>query len=208
MPDDTNLVYGPHRVEALGDVQIASRGDGVFLSATDDDGVVKLEAGSGATVEVGPALLSLAKLPTGEGQLTLTCGDTGSVVQFAGAPDKGAKIIMTPDAILLSVGDPSTGSTLSLTAQGILLKVGTVTLALNSSGVEETVNPVVNRKVTATGHQTMAAMTSVEVGVQGLTVSAPLLKEDVMGLASRKAGMVQNSADVMEKVQAGVLMLG
>lgn len=208
--EKTYQIQGPFRVETSSDITLRSSGRGVLLDATGSDGNqghIQLLADNTVTLDCQPAFVSLQRGDERKGTVVIGSGPEGTVVQMAGDPMSGAKIVMGKDSLLLTVGETASGASISLSPKGIILKIGTVALCLTSSGIEESVNMVSTRKLSATGHELKAAETQVKVDVVGVTMNAVVLKEQVQGLAQFQTSIFKKNVDGMEKDQAGMMMV-
>lgn len=206
MECETKIIDGAYKVDAQGNIEVISRGQGAVIQAEAQNSQVNLLAMGSVNLACGDGLISIQRYG-GQTEIKLLGGLTGNVLATAGAPIVGPKIQIEPTTITLSIGPPGVGSSITLGVDGITLKFGLTTLKLSAQGIEESI-AATTRKLSPLGHELTAAETQVKVGVEGMTTKAPLSKEEVLGVSQVKATILNVGADGVTKNQAGIEMHG
>jgi hypothetical protein len=202
MSGDANMVVGPYEIASTGPLTLQSQGAGVQIRSLMGDDGLQLQAETNVTVTAQPAMLILSK----EGQVYLTPGKTGKLVQTVGPPLVGSLIQMEPTSIKMSVGPPMVGASITLGPDAITLQIGTTSLKLTALGITEEVAAVTTRKAGPEGHTLQSVETSVKVTPAGVLTNAPMTKANVDGVAMVQAGIEQTTVQGIRREQAGIRM--
>jgi hypothetical protein len=205
MSDERNLHMGSYVVTAVGEVRFTSQSGSVVLESTAEHNEVGVEVRSDtfASLQCGPSLMTLEN----SGNIFLTCGIDGKIVQTAGVPFVGPMIEMTATSLKLTVGPPGVGASITMTPLEITIKLGMIEFKMTPTGIEESILTA-SRKSTPIGHTLSAAESQVKVGVEGVTLAGPIIKESADAVLQAKAPLAQLSFDGLKKAQAGIAMEG
>lgn len=205
---ERKLVTGAYKFEAQGGIGVTSRGSNIEINAEGGDSHIMLEAMSLVGMATSSAHVSVEHSAPGAGVVTLLAGPLGKIVQAAGPPMIGPRIMITKDSITLAVGPPGVGASIELGLDGITLKHGLTKISLSGlEGIEESV-AANSRKLNAVGHEFAAAETNVKVAVAGIVTKAPIIKEEAMAMSQVKAAILNVAADGIQQVKAGIDMIG
>lgn len=203
MSSEANVVVGPYRVISSGPLSLQSKGAGVQIRSEDGDDGVEVDAATNVSISALPALITLSK----DGEVFLSPGNTGKLVQMVGPPLVGSMIKMEPTSITMSVGPPVVGASIKIAPDSITLQVGTTSLKLTALGITEEVAAVTTRKAGPEGHTIQSVETSVKVTPAGVLTNAPMTKANVDGVAMAQAGIAQTSVNGINREQASIRMV-
>ena len=200
------LHIGDYRLQAAGNTQLSAGGDYFTIYATGADALLSMRGERSVIVGSGCAVLTLSNDQASGGTVTLQAGATGSMKLGVGLPEVGAMATLEPQAITLSVGPPGAGASIKMTPTAITFKVANTSYEMTPTGVVEKV-ATTERKLAPLGHKLTAAESELEVAVQGVSSSAPMIKAQAEAVADTKETLGTHATDAMKKVQNGMLML-
>ncbi len=205
MPSD-NLNIGDHNHHVLGSINIQSTGPLITVEAGGLESALVLSGATAATMQSGPAILSLSNEADVVGSASLQAGEVGSVKLGVGLPEIGAFVTMEPEFIKLSVGAPGVGSMIEMTPESITFKVGEVSFTMTPAGIVEDVAEC-SRELTPEGHNFTAAETEVNVGVAGVVQEAPTAEAEIEAGAVLNAALSDETIDAAKSLEAAIMMV-
>lgn len=195
-----------HAHQTTGTIQMMSSGPGIELDACGPESTISLSGNVGATMQSGPAILSLTNTEGVTGQASLQAGELGVVKLGVGLPEIGSFVTLEPEMITLSVGVPGVGASIKMTPESITFAVGEITYTMTPGGIVEDVMEC-TRELTPEGHNFMAAETELNVGVAGQVSEAPTSEATAEVSAVIEATVLDQTAAAELTVDAAISMV-
>ncbi|MFI4874781.1 MAG: hypothetical protein ACIALR_05570 [Blastopirellula sp. JB062] len=172
--NQNEMLWGTQTVCAYGGVFFESRGYGLDLVASGEQGTVTINGSLNAQMVSGTGMIAVAGTEESN-TVCISAGEVGTIKQVVGTPMVGAQIAMTPEEVTISVGPVGEGASIMMTPESITFKVADVVLAITPEGITETVDDSI-RSNTPAGHVLEAADGSFEVTPAAISLEAPTIE--------------------------------
>lgn len=201
-----NLNIGDYSVQSLGTINIQSTGPQINVEAGGLDSALVMSGQIAATMQSGPAILSLTNEADVVGSASLQAGELGNVKLGVGLPEIGAFVTLEPELITLSVGAPGVGACIKMTPESITFSVGEVMYTMTPAGIVEDVAEC-SRELTAEGHNLTAAETEFNVGVQGESKELPTADAEIEGGSAINQTLGDLTTDAALNADSAITMM-